>query len=237
MSIMPGSRLGPIVVASVTVSTACLTDGDLDGDRLSSDWPDWQRIEATELPEAWQLEEASVAFDAWEAAVVITELSTDSDATTIGFEDADGNAVQVRIAQVPTRPQPDVAVGEPVRVQLIHRQGFEGIARGLAVRDDDGGVLLLYDDGGYGPAFYEDGARAGVSVTRSLRGPDSGNSWESPDVTFGLAGESVTVEEGETVRLGESGLGVSVVVSREWTGSPPTDVDITPLAYLIYRGR
>jgi len=237
MSIVSGSRIRRAVLASLAVSTACLLDGDLDRDRLSRDWPDWQRIETTELPEAWRLEQASVAFDAWEATVAITEISTDADATTIGFGDADGNSVQVRIARLPARPERDLAEGDRVRMQLIHRQGFEGVARGLAVRGHDGRVLLLFDDGGYGPAFYEDGVRGGVSVTRSLRGPNTGNSWESPDVTFQMVNQSLTIEEGETARLGDSGLAASVVVSREWTGAPPTDVDIAPLAYLIYRVR
>lgn len=67
--------------------------------------------------------------------------------------------------------------GDAVRLVLIRREGFEGVAQGLTVYDRAGGLLLLYDDGGYGAA----------------------------------------------------------VVSREWTGPPMTDVDLSPLAYLVFR--
>ncbi len=235
---MYGFRLSLPVAVCIVVTAGCSSGGDFGRDRLSSDWPRWQLIEVDAPPEAWRVEEASVVFDAWETTAVVTELSIQTGATEISFQDADGNALDVRLAPLrPGRLELSLARGDAVRVQLIHHQGFEGVSRGLAVRNGEGRLLLLYDDGGYGPAFYEDGAREGISVTRSLRGSDTGNAWEPRPVTFELAGEAVTLEEGETSRLGGWGLAVSVVVSREWTGSPPTDVDLTPLAYLIYRVR
>jgi hypothetical protein len=35
--------------------------------------------------------------------------------------------------------------------------------------------------------------------------------------------------------LGETGLAISVIVSREWTGEMVIDADLSPLAYLISR--
>jgi hypothetical protein len=230
--------LGLTLSAMVALAAACMPDAGGGQDRLSTGWPDWQRIEANEPPATWQIEEASFAFDAWEASVVVTELAASTDATTIQVDDGDGGVLDVRLARLPSGAlEPSLEEGDAVRVQLIRRQGFEGVAQGLAVRDGEGRLLLLYDDGGYGPAFYEDGARGGVAVNRSLLGPSSGDEWESRDVTFELEGESLVLAEGESARLGDTGLAVSVVVSREWTGEPPTDIDLTPLAYLIFRAR
>lgn len=228
----------PIVLALSVFLAACLPGGGQSQDRLSSDWPDWQRIMTSEPPAAWQVEEASFAFDAWEASVVLSELMTDSDATTVSFDGGDGSVLDVRLAAFPSgSPAPALSVGDRVQLQLIRRQGFEGVAQGLVVRGENGLLLLLYDDGGYGPAFYEDAGRGEIAVSRSMRGQGSGDEWEPRDVTFELEGESVVCAEGEVARLGDSGLAVSVVVSREWTGEPPTDIDLTPLAYLIYRVR
>ena len=225
------------VPALLVLSAACMPDAGRSQDRLSSDWPNWQRIAVNEPPVAWQIEEASFAFDAWEASAVLSELATDADVTTLRFEGGDGTLLDVRLVSLPSTPAAVLAEGEVVQVQLISREGFEGVAQGLVVRDGEGRLLLLYDDGGYGPAFYEDAARGGVGVSRSLRGASSGDEWESPEVTFELGGQSVVLAEGESARLGDTGLAVSVVVSREWTGEPPTDIDLTPLAYLIYRTR
>lgn len=225
-------------LALAILLTACVTESCRGQDRLSAGWPEWQWIEASEPPADWQVEEASFAFDAWEATTVVIGLSTTSDATTIRFDDGHGRGLDVRLPALPSGPlAPALAEGDTVRVNLIRRQGFEGVAQGLAVRDGAGRLLLLYDDGGYGPAFYEDGAREGVGVQRSLRGTGSGNDWESPEVTFQLRDESVILAEGESARLGETGLAVSVVVSREWTGEMVTDADLSPMAYLIFRVR
>lgn len=201
-------------------------------------WPDWQRIETSELPEAWRVEEASPAFDAWEASTVVADLFTTNGATMIRLGDRRGNAVDIRLAALPSgKLEPALAEGDAVRLVLTRRQGFGGVAQGLTVRDPDGPLRLLYDDGGYGTAYNDDGTRGGVGINRSLSGTGSGDAWASRNVTFRLAGDSVVCAEGETGLLGESGLAVHVVVSREWTGEPVTDVDLSPLAYLIFRTR
>lgn len=226
-----------LVFALAVLLTACIPEGGRGQDRLSTGWPQWQRIEASQPPTAWQVEEASFAFDAWEASAVVAALATTGDVTTMRFEDGDGGVLDVRMAALPSGPfAPALAEGDAVRVSLIRREGFEGVAQGLVVRDGAGDLLLLYDDGGYGAAFYADGARADVGVSRSLRGTSSGDDWESPDVTFQLQGESVVCAEGESARLGDV-LAVTVVVSREWTGEPVTDADLSPVAYLIFRLR
>ncbi len=169
---------------------------------------------------------------------MVTGLSTTNDATTVRFDDGDGGVLDIRLAAVPSGPlAPALTEGDTVRLTLIRRQGFEGVAQCLVVRDEDGRLRLLYDDGGYGPAFYEDGARDGVEIRRLLRGTGSGDDWESPDVTFRLEDESVVLSEGESARLGETGLAVALVVSREWTGEMVTDADLSPLAYVIFRTR
>jgi len=205
-------------------------------DRLSANWPEWQRIETGDLPAGWQFEEASPAFDAWIADVVVTQLATTDEATTIRFEDDEGRALTARLAALPVERFPPVLTqGDAVQVRVILAQGFEGVAKGLTVFDEAGRLLLLYDDGGYGSAFFTDEARAGLGVERSLQGTGSGNDWESADVTFRLGGESLVLGEGQSGRLGRSGLVVSVVVSQEWTGEPVTDADLSPLAYLVFR--
>lgn len=226
------------VLALAVLLTVCSPEEGRSQNRLAAGWPRWQRIEASPLPPAWQVEEASVAFDAWEASAVVAAVSTTDDATTIRFDDGDGGVLDIRLAALPSRLYtPALAEGDSVRISLIRRLGFEGVAQGLVVLDGSGQLLLLYDDGGYGAAFYNDGARAGLSVARSLRGTSSGDDWESADVTFQLQGESVVCAEGDSARLGESGLAVTVVVSREWTGQPVTDADPSPLAYLVFRLR
>jgi hypothetical protein len=227
-----------LTLALTVVVSACGPEGGLGQNRLSTGWPQWQRIVVAEPPAAWRVEEASVTFDAWEASAVVTERSTTDVATTIRFDDGEGGVVDIRLAALPPGgPEPALAVGDDVRVSLIRQQGFEGIAQGLVVRDRDDGLLLLYDDGGYGSAFHADDARGGVGVRRALSGTGSGDDWVSHDVTFELDGETVICREGEAVILGASGLAVAVVISREWTGEPVTDVDLSPLAYLIFRVR
>ena len=130
---------------------------------------------------------------------------------------------------------PTLVEGDAVRVTLIRQQGFEGVAQGLTVLDGAGRLLLLYDDGGYGAAYHDEGARGGLTVERTFRGISSGDEWESLDVTFRLDGDTVVLAEGESARLGDTGLVVTVVVSREWTGPPMTDIDLSPLAYLVFR--
>ena len=101
--------------------------------------------------------------------------------------------------------------------------------------DRAGRLLLLYDDGGYGPAYYDDDARAGLTVGRALLETGSRDGWASLEVTFELDGDSVVLAEGRSARLGNTGLVVTVVVSRQWIGPPMTDVDLSPLAYLVFR--
>lgn len=204
-------------------------------DDLSA-WPQWQRLESNLLPSAWRVEEASVAFDAWEALVVVTHLATSDEATVIRFDDGAGDTLAVRMPAMPSRlPAPELTAGDTVRLTLNHRQGFEGVAQGLTILDQAGRLLLLYDDGGYGPAFYDDAARAGLSVERTPARRGAADSWAIHEVKFQLDGHDVVLREGESGRLGESGLVVTVVVAREWTGPPMTDVDLTPLAYVLYR--
>ena len=226
---------GLCILSLAVLVTACRSGEGSSQDRLWADWPQWQRIEATQPPSAWQVEEASFAFDAWEASAVVTHLSATRDATTIRFDDGDGDVLEVRLAALPPeRFQPALVEGDAVRFTLIRQQGFEGVAQGLAVFDGAGRLLLLYDDGGYGAAYHDEGARAGLTVERALRGLGSGDGWESLDVTFQLDGESVVLAEGQSARLGNTGLAVTVVVSREWTGQPVTDADLS-LAYLVFR--
>lgn len=232
---------GPIRLPSlalVVALTACVGEEGRSQDRLSAGWPQWQRIEASQPPTAWQVEEASFFFDAWEASAVVVELSTTGDATTIGLDDGAGGVLDVRIAALPSGSMaPVLAEGDVVHVSLIRRQGFEGIAQGLVLRSDDDQLLLLYDDGGYGAALSGEGVLGEVGVSRSLRGTRSGGDWESRDVTFEIGGASFNCAEGGSVRLGMTDLAVKVIVSREWTGEPVTDADLTPLAYLVVRTR
>lgn len=205
------------------------------GTDSSATWPQWQLIEASEPPSGWQMEEASPAFDAWQAVVVVSRLSFSENATTIRF--AGGrDTLDVRLAALPfERFLPTMVEGDTVRIDLIRRQGFEGVAQGLGVYDQGGRLLLVYDDGGYGPAFYEAGARGGLSVERELRGTGRIGAWTSRDVTFEVDGDSFVLGEGRSALLGRTGLVVTVVVSQEWTGPPMTDVDLSPLAWLVYR--
>jgi len=228
----------PRALTLALLLAACTSAGGSGQDRLTADWPEWQRIESGEPPSAWQVEEASFAFDAWETEAVVAELSTTGAATTIRSDDGEGDVLAVRLAALPSeRFAPRLAEGDSVRFSLIRRLGFEGIAQGLTVRDAAGQLLLLYDDGGYGLAYYDEGPRDDIGVSRSLRGAGAGDEWESAEVTFQFEGESVVSAEGESVRLGRSGFVVSVVVSREWTGEPVTDLDLSPLAYLVFRTR
>ena len=229
--IRPHRVLGTVLLLAVV---SC-GDG-LGQDRLAANWPDWQRIETGDLPAGWQFEEASPAFDAWIADVVVTQLATTDEATTVRFEDGEGGVLTVRLAALPVeRFSPVLTRGDDVQVRVILAQGFEGVAKGLTVFDEAGRLLLLYDDGGYGSAFFTDESRAGLGVERSLRGTGSGNDWEPVDVTFRLDGESLVLAERQSGRLGQGGLVVSVVVSQEWTGELVTDADLSPLAYLVFR--
>ncbi len=226
---------GLCLLSLAVVLSACGSEGS-GQDRLSANWPQWQRIEATQPPSAWQVEEASFAFDAWEASAIVTQLLVTPEATTLRFDDGNGDALEVRLAALPSeRFVPTLVEGDAVRVTLIRQQGFEGVAQGLTVFDGAGRLLLLYDDGGYGAAYHDESARAGLAVERTLRGVGSGDEWESLDVTFHLDGESVVLAEGQSDRLGDTGVVVTVVVSREWTGQPMTYVDLSPLAYLVFR--
>ena len=227
---------GPCILSLAMVLTGCRGGEDFGRDSTSAAWPEWQRIEAGQPPPAWQVEEVSLAFDAWEASAVVTQLSFTQNATTIRFDSGDGDSLDVRLAALPfERFVPSMIEGDTVRVVLIRREGFEGVAQGLTVFDRAGRLLLLYDDGGYGAAYYDEGARAGLGVERALRGIGSREEWEARVVTFGLGSDSVVLAEGRSARLGDAGLVVKVVVSREWTGPPMTDVDLSPLAYLAFR--
>ena len=87
--------LGLTLSAMVALAAACMPDAGGGQDRLSTDWPDWQRIEANEPPATWQIEEASFAFDAWEASVVVTELAASTDATTIQVDDGEIHSFEI----------------------------------------------------------------------------------------------------------------------------------------------
>lgn len=223
------------VLLRVLLFVVFLTGCDGGGADSSSEWPEWQLLETTGLPSSWRMEEASPAFDSWNATVIVTRLSAGVAATEVQFE-GEGGTLDVRLAAFPAgSPHPSLSVGDTVRLTLIRRVGFEGVAHGLTLLDSSGQLLLLYDDGGYGPAYFDSVGRGGVHVERS---PDQGGSsetWAAVPVTFGVGGDSVLVAEGEFDRLRESDLVVAVVVSREWMGPVMTDVDLTPLAYLVYR--
>ena len=216
--------------------TGCSGGANNVGAEISSTWPEWQRVEASEPPLAWRVEEASPAFDAWEALAVVSELTAHDDVTLIRFEDGVGDSLEVRLAAIPSAPAvPTLSAGDTVRVTLIRREGFEGVAQGVTVYDQADRLLLLYDDGGYGAAFYDDGARAGLGVERTSSVSGAGEGWAALDVTFKLDSDSVVLSEGQPGRLGDTDLVVTVVVSREWIGPPMTDVDLSPLAYLVFR--
>lgn len=224
------------IIVLAALLTGCGGGASSNRADFSSTWPQWQQIEATQPPSAWQVEEASFAFDAWEALAVVTKLSAFDDATVIRFDDEAGNALEVRLAAIPSAPYvPTLAAGDTVRVLLIRREGFEGVAQGLTVSDRAGQLLLLYDDGGYGAAFYQDGARAGLGVEQASNAGGAGDKWATVDAKFQLDGDSIVLGEGQFGRLGGTGLVVMVVVSREWTGPPMTDVDPSILAYLVFR--
>lgn len=226
-----------IAAASVLTLAACGADGGLGQDRLTSEWPTWPLITTTELPASWRFEEASPAFDAWEAEVVVRAIET-AETTTFSFVDADGATLDARTAAVLRGSlTPSVSVGDSLIVRLVEWQGFEGVARALFLLTSDYDLLFLYDDGGYGPAVAPTESRFGVEVVRTLTGPRTAANLERRDVTFGWGADSVVLSEGETGRIGGSELAASVVVSREWTGEPPTDVDLTPLAYILFRTR
>lgn len=226
-----------IAAASVLTLAACGPDGGLGQDRLTSEWPTWPLIATTDLPASWRFEEASPAFDAWEAEVGVRAIET-AETTTFSFADTSGTTLEVRTAAV-TRGSltPSVSVGDSVVARLVEWQGFEGVARALFLMTADHDLLFLYDDGGYGPGVESTESRFGIEVVRTLTGPRAGASWERRDVTFRWGTDSAVLAEGETGRIGDSDLAASVVISREWTGEPPTDVDITPLAYLLFRTR
>jgi len=226
-----------IVVTGALILAACGPDGGLGQDRLTSQWPTWQLIATTELPGAWRVEEASPAFDAWEATVVVRAIEATS-TTLFTLVGLDGARLDVRTAPLPDgSPTLSVAVGDSVVARVVERQGFEGVARVLALLTSDYDLLFLYDDGGYGPGVESTEARFGVEVARELMGSGTGDSWERRDVTFVLGPDSVVLTEGASGRIGRSGLAASVVMSREWTGEPPTDIDLTPLAYMLFRTR
>ena len=227
-----------IAAASVLTLAACGPDGGLGQDRLTSEWPTWQLIVTTELPETWRFEEASPAFDAWEAEVVVQAIETAETTTVFSFADHEGTTLDVRTAAVPGGAlAPSVSVGDSLIARLVEWQGFEGVARALFLLTSDYDLLFLYDDGGYGPGVQSAESRFDVEIVRALTGSRTGASWERRDVTFARGADSVVLAEGETDRIGDSELAGSVVVSREWTGEPPTDVDLTPLAYLLFRTR
>lgn len=231
-----GRATGLCILSLAVVLIGCGGGARGGRDSTLATWPEWQRIEATHPPSAWQIEEASPAFDAWEASVVVTQLSFSRDATTIRFDSADGDSLEVRLAALPVeRFEPSMVEGDTVQVALIRREGFEGVAQGLTVFDRAGRLLFLYDDGGYGAAYYDEGARAGLTVERALRGIGSSDEWQSLEVMFQLGGDSILLAEGRSGRLDDTGLVVTVVVSREWTGPPMTDIDLSPLAYLVFR--
>ncbi|NNF29090.1 MAG: hypothetical protein HKN73_17835 [Gemmatimonadetes bacterium] len=221
-----------------TVQAGCTGGGGGDGTNLTSALPTWQRIEATQPPPSWRVEEASPAFDAWEAEAIVLRIAALGDATVMGFEDLHGEALELRLPAIPTaRFEPTLRVDDTVRVVLTRWEGFEGVAQGLAVFDRVGRLLFLYDDGGYGAAFHDAEARAGLSVERMSPTDRRGEGWATVDVAFRLAGESVLVAEGRYARLGQTDLIVGVEVSREWIGPPATDMDLNPLAYLAFRAR
>jgi hypothetical protein len=223
--------------ALIVLLSACRADL---GDRLdpfTAGWPDWQRIETGELPEAWRLTEASYAFDAWEAVAIVARLSTTGGVSSLRFENPEGS-LDLRMPALPSEGlAPDLREGDTVRVNLVTRLGFEGVAQGLTLRTIDDRLQLLYDDGGYGSAFHTPEERLGLEVERSLRGIGTGSDWEEQEVTFRLEGAAVTLDEGQVARLGRTGLAVKLIVSREWTGELVTDIDLSPLAYLVVRLR
>ena len=49
------------VLTLAVLLTVCSPEEGRSQDRLSAGWPQWQRIEASQLPPAWQVEEASLA--------------------------------------------------------------------------------------------------------------------------------------------------------------------------------
>ncbi|NNF27042.1 MAG: hypothetical protein HKN73_07480 [Gemmatimonadetes bacterium] len=160
------------------------------------------------------------------------------DATVMVFEDRGGEALELRLPAIPTaRFEPTLRVDDTVRVSLIRREGFEGVAQGMTVFDRAGRLLFLYDDGGYGAAFFGDEPRAGLAVDRGPPASGRGEGWATVEVLFRLGADTVVVSEGQHARLGRTDLVVGVVVSREWTGPPATDVDLSPLAYLAFRAR
>lgn len=226
-----------IAVAGALILAACGPGGSLGQDRLTSDWPTWQLIATSELPGAWRIEDASPAFDAWEARVVVRAVET-TNTTVFTFAGPDGATLDVRTAAVPEGSlTPSIAVGDSLVARVIERQGFEGVARALALLTSNYDLVFLYDDGGYGPGVESTESRFGVEVARELMGSGTGDSWERRDVAFTFSTDSVVLAEGDTGRIGSSGLAASVVMSREWTGDPPTDIDLTPLAYMIFRTR
>lgn len=223
------------IVLLAVAHTGCSRGARGSGAGVSSAWPAWQKIEATQPPSAWRVEEASLAFDAWEAMAVVRQFSTAGDAAVMRFDDQDGGLLELRLAALPaSRFVPALSVGDTVRVTLIRREGFEGVAQGLTVFDRAGQLLFLYDDGGYGSAFFGDESRAGLGVERRTSVGGEGEGWAAVDVTFRLGRESVVLGEGEHARINGTPMVVAVVVSREWAGPPMTDVDPRPLAYLAF---
>jgi len=206
-------------------------------DPIVSGAPQWPRLDTSDsIPEAWRFEEASPAFDLWSSEVSVTSLERWGRGSRLGLEDAQGRTVEVLLPTLPVE-RLVLAVGARVRADLLTRIGFEGVARGFSLRDEGGRLLILYDDGGYGPAYQNAAERSGLEVSRELQGPDGDGRWEPRDVRFSVDGHAALVSEGESGVLGESGLEARVVVSREWRGEPPTDLDLTPLAFLVYRVR
>lgn len=67
---MTTSATGLRILSLAIILIGCRGGEGMGRDAAMATWPEWQRIEAAEPPSAWQVEEASVAFDAWEASAV-----------------------------------------------------------------------------------------------------------------------------------------------------------------------